>query len=97
MRLPRSPPATLAASHPPDVLVSDIGMPGTDGYALIRQLRSMPEADGGRVPAIALTAFARNDDRARALAAGYQLHLGKPVDEDELVAAIASLCAAASD
>jgi signal transduction histidine kinase/CheY-like chemotaxis protein len=81
----------------PDVLVSDIGMPGTDGYALIRQLRSMPEADGGRVPAIALTAFARNDDRARALAAGYQLHLGKPVDEDELVAAIASLCTTAAD
>ncbi len=75
----------------PDVLLSDIGMPGTDGYAFIRQLRAMPEAMGGETPAIALTAFARNEDRARALGAGYQLHLGKPIDEDELVAAVASL------
>ena len=81
----------------PDVLLSDIGMPGTDGYALIRQLRALPEAMGGATPAIALTAFARNEDRARALGAGYQLHLGKPIDEDELVAAVASLFATAKD
>jgi len=74
----------------PDVLVSDIGMPGTDGYALIRQVRALPRGQGA-LPAIALTAFARNDDRARALSAGYQMHLGKPIDEDELVAAVASV------
>ena len=79
----------------PDVLVSDIGMPRMDGYALIREVRALPEAMGGATPAIALTAFARNEDRARALGAGYQLHLGKPVDEDELVAAVASLRAPA--
>ena len=81
----------------PDVLLSDIGMPGTDGYALIRELRALPEGLGGATPAIALTAFARNEDRARALGAGYQLHLGKPIDEEELVAAVASLCAASRD
>jgi signal transduction histidine kinase/CheY-like chemotaxis protein len=74
----------------PDVLVSDIGMPGTDGYALIRLVRALP-GEQATVPAIALTAFARNDDRARALAAGFQMHLGKPIDEDELVAAVASV------
>ena len=79
----------------PDVLLSDIGMPGTDGYALIRQVRALPEALGGATPAIALTAFARNEDRARALGAGYQIHLGKPIDEEELVAAVASLCTTA--
>ena len=79
------------AEFRPHVLISDIGMPGTDGYQLIRQLRGMDESLGGATPAIALTAFARNDDRARALAAGYQMHLGKPIDEDELVAAVASV------
>ena len=79
----------------PDVLLSDIGMPGTDGYALIRQVRALPGALGGATPAIALTAFARNEDRARALGAGYQIHLGKPIDEEELVAAVASLCTTA--
>ena len=78
-------------SFHPDVLVSDIGMPGTDGYALIRQVRGLSEEAGGTTPAIALTAFARNDDRARALSAGFQMHLGKPIDEDELVAAVASV------
>jgi signal transduction histidine kinase/CheY-like chemotaxis protein len=79
------------AQFRPDVLVSDIGMPGIDGYELIRQVRAMPATLGGETPAIALTAFARNEDRARALAAGYQLHLGKPIDEEELVAAVASM------
>jgi signal transduction histidine kinase/CheY-like chemotaxis protein len=79
----------------PDVLVSDIGMPGTDGYALIRQVRALPREQAG-IPAIALTAFARNDDRARALSAGYQMHLGKPIDEDELVAAVASVARSGS-
>ena len=75
---------------PPDVLLSDIGMPEVDGYALIRRIRALPEARGGHTPAVALTAFARADDRQRALHAGYQLHIGKPVDEDELIAAVAS-------
>jgi len=75
---------------PPDVLLSDIGMPEVDGYALIRRIRALPEGQGGRTPAVALTAFARADDRQRALNAGYQLHIGKPVDQDELIAAVAS-------
>jgi signal transduction histidine kinase/CheY-like chemotaxis protein len=75
----------------PDVLLSDIGMPGTDGYALIRQVRALPVALGGTTPAIALTAFARAEDRDRALDAGFQLHLGKPIDELELVAAVAGI------
>jgi signal transduction histidine kinase/ActR/RegA family two-component response regulator len=78
----------------PDVLLSDIGMPGGDGYTLIRQVRTLPESLGGATPAIALTAFARAEDRARALGAGYQLHLGKPIDQDELVAAVASMATA---
>jgi CheY-like chemotaxis protein len=74
----------------PDVLICDIGMPDMDGYALMREIRRMP-GGAGATPSIALTAFARAEDRARALAAGYQLHLGKPVDEANLVAAVASL------
>ena len=75
---------------PPDVLLSDIGMPEVDGYALIRRIRALPVGEGGRTPAVALTAFARADDRQRALNAGYQMHIGKPVDQDELIAAVAS-------
>ncbi len=74
----------------PDVLVSDIGMPDEDGYALIRHLRAR-EADGGHVPAIALTGYVSAEDRARLLAAGFQTHLRKPVDPDTLEAAVASL------
>jgi signal transduction histidine kinase len=80
------------ARFQPDALLSDIGMPGTDGYALIRQVRALPEDAGGKVPAVALTAFARADDRQRALVAGYQMHIGKPVDEEELIAALVSAC-----
>jgi CheY-like chemotaxis protein len=80
--------------RPPHVLVSDIGMAGEDGYALIRALRARPRERGGAIPAIALTAFARPEDRARALAAGYQAHLAKPLDAPELVAAIADLARA---
>jgi PAS domain S-box-containing protein len=75
----------------PDVLVSDIGMPGHDGYQLIRWVRALPPDQGGRTPAVALTAFARPDDRRRALVAGYQSHVVKPVHPEELVAVIASL------
>ena len=74
-----------------DVLISDIGMPEQDGYEFIRQVRRLPFDRGALVPAIALTAFARSEDRTRALMAGYQSHLSKPVEVAELVAAVASL------
>jgi CheY-like chemotaxis protein len=73
----------------PDVLLSDIGMPGMEGYALIRELRERPGARG--IPAAALTAYAHSDDRGQAIAAGYQLHVAKPVEPAELVAVVASL------
>jgi signal transduction histidine kinase/AmiR/NasT family two-component response regulator len=75
----------------PDVLVSDIGMPGMDGLELIRHIRELPATPGGQVPAIALTAFARSEERTRSLQAGFQLHVAKPVEQAELVAAIASV------
>ena len=79
----------LAREHV-DLLISDIGMPGTDGYELMRQVRALPDAVA-RVPAIALTAYARTVDRQRALLAGFQMHLPKPVEPRELIAGIASL------
>ncbi|HEX4797221.1 MAG TPA: ATP-binding protein [Humisphaera sp.] len=81
---------TMPRFHP-DVLVSDISMPGEDGYALIRKVRSLHEADGGRIPAVALTALARKEDRRTALLAGFQTHLAKPVEPNELTAAVANL------
>jgi signal transduction histidine kinase len=75
----------------PDVLVSDIGVPVEDGYALIRKIRAREPARGGNVPAAALTAYARAEDRLRALEAGYQTHLAKPVDPPELIATVARL------
>jgi len=75
----------------PDLIVSDIGMPGEDGYRLIRSIRALDASEGGKTPAIALTAYARSEDRVRALASGYQLHVPKPVDIQELAIAIASL------
>jgi CheY-like chemotaxis protein/two-component sensor histidine kinase len=77
--------------HRPDVMVCDIGMPGEDGYALLSRVRALAAEDGGLVPAVALTAYARSDDRRRALAAGYQVHLSKPVDPDELISAVARM------
>jgi PAS domain S-box-containing protein len=75
----------------PDVLISDIGMPGEDGYDLIRQVRDRLSAK--ELPAAALTAFARPEDRVRAMLAGFQVHMAKPVDPHELVAVVASLAA----
>ncbi|MFN2531295.1 MAG: PAS domain S-box protein [Pyrinomonadaceae bacterium] len=75
----------------PDVLISDIGMPVEDGYSLIRKLRNLPAERGGDLKAIALTAYARVEDRLQALRAGYQMHVPKPVDLAELVTVIASL------
>jgi signal transduction histidine kinase/CheY-like chemotaxis protein len=75
----------------PDVVISDIGMPELDGYQLIRAVRALGAEQGGRTPAIALTAFARPEDRMRALQAGYQMHLTKPVDQSELVVVVANV------
>ena len=75
----------------PEVLVSDIGMPGIDGFELIRRVREMESATARRMPAIALTAFARSEDRTRALRAGYLVHVSKPVEPSELVATVASV------
>jgi PAS domain S-box-containing protein len=75
----------------PDVLISDIEMPGEDGYTLIRKVRSLPPERGGKIPAAALTAYARAEDRMRALLAGFQLHVPKPVEPAELAAVVASL------
>jgi signal transduction histidine kinase/ActR/RegA family two-component response regulator len=84
----------LIRSHRPDVLVSDIGMPGEDGYSLIRRLRALPSEDGGSTPAIALTAYARSEDRIQVLRRGFQMHAVKPVEPAELLAMVASLARA---
>jgi PAS domain S-box-containing protein len=80
----------IARFHP-HILVSDIGMPGEDGYSLIRRLRQLPPEQGGQIPAIALTAYARAEDRTQALAAGFQQHIPKPVNPDKLAAVIHEL------
>jgi CheY-like chemotaxis protein len=80
----------LMASAHPDVLVSDIGMPGDDGYELIRRVRMRGDRVS-RLPAIALTAMSRLQDRTQALLAGYQIHLAKPVDARELLVTVATL------
>ncbi|HYH84090.1 MAG TPA: PAS domain S-box protein [Pyrinomonadaceae bacterium] len=75
----------------PDLLISDIGMPVQDGYGLIKRVRELPAERGGRVPAIALTAYARTEDRLKSLRAGYQMHVPKPVELAELITVAASL------
>jgi len=75
----------------PDLIVADIGMPGEDGYSLIRKIRALPRERGGDIPAIALTAYARVEDRLRTLNAGYQMHVPKPVEPIELITVVASL------
>ncbi|MBD2108619.1 ATP-binding protein [Nodosilinea sp. FACHB-13] len=75
----------------PDLLLSDIGMPNTDGYQLMRQIRTLPPEQGGTIAAIALTAYAGELDQQQALAAGFQLHLAKPVEPKDLMKAIATL------
>ncbi len=75
----------------PDLLVSDIGMPDEDGYSLIRRVRALPDKQHNLIPAVALTAFTRAQDRMRALTSGYQNHVSKPVEPDELATVIASL------
>ncbi len=75
----------------PDVILSDIGMPDRDGYELISHVRRLPPEAGGDTPAAAVTAFVRDDDRARALRSGFQMHLAKPVDPQELLCAVTRL------
>jgi len=77
--------------HKPDVLISDLGMPDEDGYSLIAKIRELPAERGGDIPAAALTAYARAEDRMRVLRSGFQFHLPKPVDSAELVTVVASL------
>jgi CheY-like chemotaxis protein/nitrogen-specific signal transduction histidine kinase len=85
------------ASEKIDVLVSDINMPGMDGYELIRRVRAMNPEQGGRIPAIALTAYARAEDRLRALQSGYQTHVPKPVEPAELEIVVATLARSSKD
>jgi CheY-like chemotaxis protein len=82
---------SLLHSARPDVLVSDIGMPGESGYMLIRRIRALPAEAGGATPAVALTAYARTEDRTKAILAGFQHHVAKPVEPVELIAMVASL------
>jgi hypothetical protein len=79
------------AGWTPDVAVLDIEMPGEDGFGVLRRLRAVAAERGVRIPALALTAYGRPADRKRALAAGFNLHLAKPVDPAELALAVASL------
>jgi CheY-like chemotaxis protein len=74
-----------------DVLISDIGMPDEDGFSLIRKIRNLPDDLGGDVPAIALTAYARAEDRIEALRSGFQMHIAKPVEPVELIAVVANV------
>jgi CheY-like chemotaxis protein len=80
----------LAAGHP-DVLLADIGMVESDGFELIRRVRASDDLRVRHVPAAALTAYARAEDRMKALRAGFQMHLSKPVDPAELIIAVAAL------
>lgn len=78
-------------SDVPQVLISDLGMPDQDGYELIQTVRALPADAGGNIPAVALSAFARSEDRRRAILAGFQTHVAKPVEPPELIAVVASL------
>jgi PAS domain S-box-containing protein len=81
----------LLEDYTPDILVSDIGLPGEDGYSLIKKVRAAEAATGKRLPAVALTAFARTEDRFQALAAGFNMHVPKPVEPAELALVISTL------
>jgi DNA-binding response OmpR family regulator len=81
----------LALRFQADVLITDIGLPEEDGFALIREIRVRENERGGYLPALALTGFTRAEDRVRVLAAGFQGHLAKPIDPTELTTAIAAL------
>jgi CheY-like chemotaxis protein len=79
------------ARRVPDVLLSDIGMPGQDGYSLIRRVRALPASQGGAIPAVAITAYASSRDQHAVRAAGYQAHVSKPVEPEDVARLVASL------
>jgi CheY-like chemotaxis protein len=79
----------VAREWNPSIVVSDIGLPGADGYDFIQRLREWERQRGARIPAVALTAYARAEDRMRALAAGYQIHVAKPIDPLEFALVVA--------
>jgi CheY-like chemotaxis protein len=79
------------AATPADVLISDIGMPGMDGYALMKAVRALAPLEGGATPAVALTAYARSEDRSRAMLSGFDIHVARPVEPSELLAVVARL------
>ncbi len=81
----------LVTKNRPDIVISDIGMPEADGYVLIKRLRALAPQDGGRTPAVALTAFARTEERTKALVSGFNMHVPKPVEPAELLAVLTSL------
>ncbi|MDQ6809087.1 MAG: response regulator, partial [Verrucomicrobiota bacterium] len=81
----------LITKKKPHVLIMDIGMPEEDGYCVIQKVRQLTPEQGGDVPAIALTAFARSEDRRRAILSGFQMHMSKPVEASELIAIVSSL------
>jgi CheY-like chemotaxis protein len=81
----------IFARERPDFLISDLGLPGEDGYSLIRRIRTLPAEQGGETPAGALTAYASADDRIRVLRCGFQIHLAKPVEPEQLILAVAGL------
>lgn len=82
---------SIATSAKLDIIVSDIAMPDEDGISFIKRVRALPREEGGRIPAVALTAYARLEDRTRALRAGFNSHIAKPVDPSELLAVLLSL------
>jgi CheY-like chemotaxis protein len=88
-----APAAALAilSEHAPDVIVSDIGMPGEDGYSLIRQVRSLDQDEKRTIPAIAVTGFTRNRDRLQAFESGFNMHMSKPLDPAKLLEAVLNL------
>jgi CheY-like chemotaxis protein/anti-sigma regulatory factor (Ser/Thr protein kinase) len=86
-----------AVQNRPDVILSDLGMPKDDGFDLIRRVRALAPEDGGRIPAIAVTGYANAEDRQRALAAGFQTHLAKPIDPVAVAVAIAGAAARPAD
>ena len=73
----------------PDVLISDIAMPGEDGYGLIKKVRSLENGEVDNIPAVAITAYAKEEDRKRALSSGFQIYLAKPVEVTELISVVA--------
>jgi CheY-like chemotaxis protein len=87
----------LVQRERPAVILCDIEMPGRDGYALMREIRRLPDSKGGRTPAVALTAYASTDHRLRALRAGFQIHVAKPAQPAELTTVVASLAGRPSD